>query len=119
MISLSAREISTAGMREVAGEFLRGPHRVSRRRSALRDLHDTVDPLPHSAQGRSASRPILEFVVMKHSWIRNLFARPVTRTIRKAPRRVRPALEMLEDRCVPSTFTVLNTLDDGTVGSLR
>src|SRR6266436_5741546 len=56
---------------------------------------------------------------MKRSWIRNLFTRPVTRTIRKAPYRFRPALEVLEDRCVPSTFTVLNTLDDGSVGTLR
>jgi hypothetical protein len=29
------------------------------------------------------------------------------------------ALEALEDRTVPSTFTVTNTLDDGSVGSLR
>ena len=57
--------------------------------------------------------------MMKRSWIRQLFARPVSSTIRKAPRRVRPALEVLEDRCVPSTFTVLNALDDGSVGSLR
>ena len=48
-----------------------------------------------------------------------MFTRPVTRTIRKAPRRVRPALEGLEDRWVPSTFTVVNTLDDGSTGSLR
>src|SRR5262249_29790432 len=53
------------------------------------------------------------------SWIRNLFARPVTRPIRKAPPRARPGVEALEDRTVPSTFTVLNTLDDGSVGSLR
>jgi hypothetical protein len=26
---------------------------------------------------------------------------------------------VLEDRIVPSTFTVTNTLDDGSVGSLR
>src|SRR5258708_359831 len=41
---------------------------------------------------------------MTRSWIRNLFARPVTRPIRKAPLRCRPALEVLEDRCVPSVF---------------
>jgi hypothetical protein len=57
--------------------------------------------------------------MMTRSWIRQLFTRTVTRTIRKAPRRVRPALEALEERCVPSTFTVINTLDDGSVGSLR
>src|SRR5262245_55329080 len=53
------------------------------------------------------------------SWIRNVFARPATRPIRKAPHRFRPALEALEDRTVPSTFTVLNTLDDGSAGTLR
>jgi parallel beta-helix repeat protein len=52
------------------------------------------------------------------SWTHNLFARPVTRTIRKAPQRSRLALEALEDRLVPSTFTVMNTADSGT-GSLR
>ena len=36
------------------------------------------------------------------SWIRNLFTRPVTRTIRKAATPARPALEVLEDRwCRP------------------
>src|SRR5262249_34306909 len=49
-----------------------------------------------------------------------LFAQRVTRPIRKRPlRRARPALEALEDRAVPSTFTVNNLLDDGSVGSLR
>ena len=48
----------------------------------------------------------------KRSWIRNLFTRPATRPIRKAPPRARLAVEALEDRTVPSTFTVLNTLDD-------
>jgi hypothetical protein len=52
------------------------------------------------------------------SWIRHLFARPVIRPFRKAPFRARPALEVLEHRTVPS-FTVTNTLDDGSVGSLR
>jgi len=31
----------------------------------------------------------------------------------------RPRLEVLEDRCVPSTFTVTNLRDDGSAGSLR
>jgi hypothetical protein len=53
------------------------------------------------------------------SWIRKLFTRSVTRPIRKAPRRSRLVLERLEDRCCPSTFTVTNTLDDGSQGSLR
>src|SRR5438477_12931287 len=33
-------------------------------------------------------------------------------------RNVRPRLELLEDRCLPSTFSVLNTSDSGP-GSLR
>ncbi len=36
----------------------------------------------------------------------------------KAPARARPALEALEGRCLPSTYTVLNTSDSGS-GSLR
>src|SRR5258708_6742219 len=55
----------------------------------------------------------------KHSWIRQLFTRPVTRPIRNAPHRARLAVEALEERCVPSTLTVTNTLDDGSAGSLR
>jgi hypothetical protein len=47
------------------------------------------------------------------SWIRKLFARK-PRTIRKAAARCRPALEALEDRTVPSTFTVLNVNDPAT-----
>jgi len=53
------------------------------------------------------------------SWIRNLIGRRVTRPILKAPHRFCPAVEALEDRWVPSTFTVLNALDDGSAGSLR
>ncbi len=46
----------------------------------------------------------------------NLFRRT-----RKAPRRgpSLPRLEALEDRALPSTFTVTNLLDNGSVGSLR
>src|SRR4051794_33768624 len=39
------------------------------------------------------------------SWIRQLFTRPVTRTIRRAPRRIRPGLEALEDRLAPATLS--------------
>src|SRR5215467_4383453 len=52
------------------------------------------------------------------SWIRNWFARPVTRPTRQTPTRRRLTLEALEDRLVPSTFSVMNTSDSG-VGSLR
>lgn len=52
------------------------------------------------------------------SWIRDLFNRPGPRPFRKALHRIRPFLEALEDRWVPSTYTVTNILDDG-IGSLR
>ena len=41
------------------------------------------------------------------------FTRPDVRTVRKAPRKTRPALEALEDRCVPSTLsgTLYNDLN--------
>jgi hypothetical protein len=45
------------------------------------------------------------------SLIRKLFARPVTQPIRKRPHRGRLAVQALEDRTVPSTFTVTNLLD--------
>ena len=44
------------------------------------------------------------------TWIRKLFAR-TPRTVRKAPARCRPAVEVLEDRLAPAVLTV-NTLDD-------
>src|SRR5271163_2643942 len=50
------------------------------------------------------------------SWIRNLFARPVMGPLRKAPHRSRPALEVLEDRWVPSTFVVNNPTDTSVAG---
>ena len=53
-------------------------------------------------------------------WTRKFFARPSgQRPIHKAPHRARLSLESLEDRWLPSTFTVNNLLDDGSVGSLR
>ena len=39
------------------------------------------------------------------SWIRNVVTRSVNRAARQMPHRTRPALEPLEDRCVPSTLT--------------
>src|SRR5262249_36499947 len=49
-----------------------------------------------------------EFPMVLPSWIRKFFARPATRPVRKVPRRARPALEVLEDRSLPSV-TVLGT----------
>jgi len=46
------------------------------------------------------------------TWIRRLFA-PAPRTRRNEPARFRPRLEALEDRCVPTTFTVNSTGDSG------
>jgi hypothetical protein len=43
------------------------------------------------------------------SWLRSLFARPVTRTIRNAPAR-RPTVEALEDRLVLTTNVTVNTV---------
>src|SRR5262249_10459343 len=54
----------------------------------------------------------------KRFWVRKLFARPVTRPIRKAPPLARPGLEALEERLAPAVVTVLNTNDTG-AGSLR
>ena len=52
------------------------------------------------------------------SWVRKLFARPTTSPIRRAKPQTRLGFEALEDRTVPSTFTVLNSNDTG-AGSLR
>src|SRR6266542_3895919 len=54
------------------------------------------------------------------SWLRTL-RRSLNRYPASLGRRngARPSLERLEDRTVPSTFTVTNTLDDGSTGSLR
>jgi hypothetical protein len=55
------------------------------------------------------------------SWLRNRTTTPRANraaALRQRPARFRPALELLEDRLVPSTLTVTNTLDSG-AGSLR
>src|SRR5262249_53458055 len=67
-------------------------------------------PRPFYAGPRTKRR----FPMTSRSWIRNLLARPT----RQAPARRRLTLEALEDRLVPSTFTVMNTSDSG-AGSLR
>src|SRR5580765_1806840 len=54
-----------------------------------------------------------------HRWLRELGAtrsRGVRRPVRRAS--YRPRCELLEDRSLPSTFTVINTNDSG-AGSLR
>src|SRR5262249_15378979 len=68
--------------------------------------------------GGAVSYPVLEFAMIKRSWIRNLFARAASRPIRKVQHRFRLALEVLEDRTVPSKFTGTSPLDDGSVGPL-
>src|SRR5262245_336777 len=68
--------------------------------------------------GRADFHPAGKVAMKKSPWIRKLFTRPVSRTIRKASPWVRLAVETLEARTVPSTFTVLNTNDTG-AGSLR
>src|SRR3954447_22215775 len=52
-------------------------------------------------------------------WLRPFATRPRARSIRKRLTRPRLGVEALEGRLVPSTFTVLNTLDDTNPGSLR
>jgi hypothetical protein len=51
------------------------------------------------------------------SWIRSLFARPVTRPIRKVRHGARLALEALEDRTVPSRLIGPGLLDSGSVAT--
>jgi len=52
------------------------------------------------------------------SWLRRAVAAP--KSIRPIPcRRTRPRLEMLEERCLLSTYTVTSLADDGSAGTLR
>jgi len=54
-------------------------------------------------------------------WLRSLPAMTRTQRATRLPQRpvFRLHVESLEDRVVPTVFTVTNTLDDGSVGSLR
>jgi hypothetical protein len=56
-------------------------------------------------------------------WLQRLHAalppHSTTRSRRQRPPRARPNVDFLEDRTLPSTFVVTNTLDDGSAGSLR
>src|SRR5262245_55608949 len=53
------------------------------------------------------------------SWIRSALLRTANHPTRRPIGRTRIAVVPLEDRRVPATFTVLNTLDDGSTGSFR
>ena len=53
-----------------------------------------------------------------HSWIRKLFARPVHRPISRRPHQARLAVEMLEDRRVPTRLLGTGLLDDGSGGTV-
>src|SRR5262249_29992930 len=59
---------------------------------------------------------VWEFPMMTRSGIRNCFARPFTRPFRKTPFRVRPTLEMLENRWLPSNIVVNNPTDTPVAG---
>jgi hypothetical protein len=48
---------------------------------------------------------------MMRSWLRSVFARPVSRPMRQAPARVYLALEGLEERAVPAGIAVTNVND--------
>src|SRR5262249_49339498 len=48
-----------------------------------------------------------------------LKSRPAKARLERRQHGARPRLESLEDRTVPSTFSVTNLLDDGSAGSLR
>src|SRR5262249_55074091 len=64
-----------------------------------------------------------ESLMLMRTWIRSMFAHRVTRPIRRGPQQTRLALEVMEDRTVPTTFTVNSTGDLGAgvgmVGDLR
>jgi hypothetical protein len=53
------------------------------------------------------------------TWVRSLRAGPCRTKSKKARLRQQLHFGVLEDRTVPSTFTVLNTVDNVSFGSLR
>jgi len=53
------------------------------------------------------------------SWIRSLFTRRGTRTLRKAPKRVRLEVEELEARLTPTTYTVTSGLASDLVAAIN
>src|SRR5262249_13865290 len=62
-----------------------------------------------------------ETTMWLRSLLKSLKSRPTVATFRRSPHRprtLRLGVEALDDRCLPSTFTVTNLLDSGT-GSLR
>src|SRR5437016_6069172 len=109
----SDRDIATARTKTGCWRVPCGPHRVSRRGNGRGARHGTSVTLltlivSQPLGGGRFFIPVEEFPMSMHSWIRNLFTRPVTRTIRKAPRRIRPALEALEDRTAPALVSYTN-----------
>jgi titin len=60
----------------------------------------------------------MSFASLSQRFNRLTRLRSSDRAARRWPRGYRPLIEALEDRCVPATYTVTNTLDAG-LGSLR
>src|SRR5581483_8866598 len=82
-------------------------------RSARREGRAHTKGRPHHPRGR--------FPMWLRSFLKSLKSSPSVATIRRSPQRPRTprlGVEALDDRCLPSTFTVTNLLDSGT-GSLR
>src|SRR5262245_44305523 len=82
-------------------------------RSARREGRAHSKSRPHHPRGR--------FPMWLRSLLMSLKSRPSVATFRRSPCRPRAprlGVEALDDRCLPSTFTVTNLLDSG-AGSLR
>jgi hypothetical protein len=73
---------------------------------------DTIAPYRIPPVGVRLSILLSEFIMSKRSRVRQLFARPVPRPVRQTPHWVRPAVEVLEDRWVPSPAIVVNNPTD-------